>query len=591
VEAAGPLEGLATLSVSPASADVIAGDGATSATFTAKGTFADGTSRDVTKLVTWEGAPSTLLVASGTLVSPAGTQLGGDGTMIAHGGAIDASAVVHVKLVKSLVVNGAPSSAPQTFAGAVDDGTLAPTVAYPLDGALFPPNLSAADVQWKPAAGTSLFEVAFSAPSLDVRFYTTCTSIGATGACSLVPDGPTWGAIVATMKGGDPLTLTVRGVGSAPGKAGTAKLAMQFASTAVEGGLYYFNTKSVTAQDGGTANPGIYRFDFDKQQHEPFFTAGVCAGCHALSKDGTKLLAPICTTERACQRPLQLAVVDVATKTVVTPPMPVGDSDTQTWTPDNKYYVTTPACSAYDGAAPHACTTLAGGVMNLVDAATNTLVGAVPVAPGALFPSFANDGKKMVFARGAPYTAPLDVGKSSLFTVDFNAPKWGTETALLTSSGENNYYPSFSPDDQWVIFSRSRCAPGDPDGDCDSYDDPGARVTVVPAAGGAAIDLASANGTGKLDNSWPKWSPFKGAYEGGDVFWVTFSTMRDYGYRTYAANGQPTRVRQLWLAGFDIAKAKAGKDPSLAPVWLPFQEYGTSNHIGQWTEKVVTGPK
>ena len=98
--------------------------------------------------------------------------------------------------------------------------------------------------------------------------------------------------------------------------------------------------------------PGIFRYDFDTAKVGPFFTQGQCAGCHALSNDGTKMLAPICTDERGCGRPMQLAIVDVATKAVITPPMPVGDSDTQTWSPDNKFYVTTPQCATIsaDGA-------------------------------------------------------------------------------------------------------------------------------------------------------------------------------------------------------------------------------------------------
>ena len=388
------------------------------------------------------------------------------------------------------------------------------------------------------------------------------------------------------------MTLTVHGAGATPGKAGSAKLSMQLAATDVAGGLYYFNTLAETQSDGGTTPPGIYRFNFENGAHEPFFSQQECAGCHALSKDGTKLLAPICTNDRQCGRPLQLAVVDVATKQFVTPAMPIGDSDTQTWSPDNAFYVTTPSCGAIDPNPTVACSTFTGGVLKLIDAKTNTLVNTVPTGTGAMFPSFSNDGKRLVYARGGTYQGPLSILNSSLYTIDFNAPNWGTEQTLLSSGGENNYYPSFSPDDAWVVFARSACDQGEDTANCNSYDDPSARVTVMPAtAGGTAIDLAQANGTGKLDNSWPKWSPFQGQYKGGGLYWITFSTMRDYGFRTTDAQGQPTHVRQLWLVGFDIARAHAGQDPSFAPVWLPFQDAATSNHIGQWTEKVVGGVK
>jgi WD40-like Beta Propeller Repeat len=588
---AGLFANLDTLTVSPPTADIVAGDAPTTATFTVQAKFKDGTTRDVTSLVTWQTTPQSMLVMQGATVSGTGASAG-DGQVLAYIESVSGAAQVHVKLVENVLLNGAPPTAPQQLAGGTDDPTLAPKVVYPLDGALFPPNIGAPDVQFTPAAGTTIFDVAFSSPSLDVHLYTPCKAIGATAGCSLVPDAKTWGAIATTLRGADPATVTVRAAGATAGKVGTTKLALQLAGTDVAGGLYYFNTKPQPLADGGAAPPGIYRYDFDNARHEPFFTRDNCAGCHALSKDGTKVLAPICTNARGCGRPLQLAVVDVATGHVDTPPFPVGDTDTLAWTPDNKYYVTTPSCVSVDPNPPNACVGgYSGGVLTLVDAATNAAVGNVPAGAGAMYPSFSNDGKRLVYARAGKYDGPLSIEASSLFAIDFTAPAWGAEKSLLASGGENNYHPSFSPDDAWVIFARSTCDAGAPVADCDSYDDPAARVTVLPAAGGAAIDLANANGQGKLTNSWPKWSPFKGKYKAGDILWLTFSSARDYGYRTYDTNGQPTHFRQLWVVAFDPARAAAGKDPSFAPVWLPFQDAATSNHIGQWTEKVVPGPK
>ena len=64
------------------------------------------------------------------------------------------------------------------------------------------------------------------------------------------------------------------------------------------------------------------------------------------------------------------------------------------------------------------------------------------------------------------------------------------------------------------------------------------------------------------------------------------SSIRDYGFRV-TTDSMGNHVRQLWIVGFDPVKAITGQDPSFAPVWLPFQDPASSNHIGQWTEKVV----
>jgi hypothetical protein len=64
--------------------------------------------------------------------------------------------------------------------------------------------------------------------------------------------------------------------------------------------------------------------------------------------------------------------------------------------------------------------------------------------------------------------------------------------------------------------------------------------------------------------------------------WVTFASRRAYGLRL--ASGQNA---QIWMAAFDPDAAKAGKDPSFAAFWLPFQEMNSGNHIAQWVTKVA----
>lgn len=594
-EESGPLAGLVELSVSPATADLEAGEKNGSQAFTARGKFKDGSERDVTGLVTWRSSADTLITMDGPTAKATG-QHGGEASVSASGGAITGIAKVRVKYTKVVYGAGAAPGSIGRFSGTEDAG-LAPQLAYPLDGAMIPPNFAALEVQWRYGVGTDLYDVVFASPLLDLHVVTTCTSVSSDG-CGLVLDAASWTAVTRTLAGADPATVRVRAAAAAGGSFGVSGPAsIQLAKSDIRGGLYYFNTYPAAGEKAG-----IYRYDFEKDAVGSFYTAGNCAGCHALSTDGTKMLAPICDHAN-CERPMQLAVVDVATKAVVTPAMPVGDSDTVAWSPDNKLFVTTPTCGTFDPGGR--CATDSGGVLRLVDATTGASLGDAPIAKGALYPTFSNDGKQIAFARAGAYRGPLSMHRSSIRAVDFDAskspPTWGAERDLVTASGadyENNYYPAFSPDDAWVAFARSFCKAGDnPDGDinesvCDTYDDPTARVMVVPAKGGPAVDLARANGTGRLKNSWPKWSPFKGSYKGGDIYWLTISSARDYGLRvkhTQSAQGNPQGNVQLWLVAFDPARAAAGLDPSFAPVWLPFQSVASSNHIGQWTTKIV-GP-
>jgi hypothetical protein len=101
----------------------------------------------------------------------------------------------------------------------------------------------------------------------------------------------------------------------------------------------------------------------------------------------------------------------------------------------------------------------------------------------------------------------------------------------------------------------------------------------VPAAGGAVLPLTQANSAGA--SSWPKWAPVKHDYVAGKVMWLTFSSARPYGLRL----GAYQKV-QLWMVAYDPAKAANGLDPSFPAFWLPFQDIGSDNHIGQWSTDV-----
>jgi len=589
----GPLAGLVSITVSPPSADLSAGESNGSQAFTAKGKFQDGSERDVTGLVTWRSSLDALVTMNGATATATGQQ-GGEGVVSASGGEISGTATVRVKYTKTVYADGAPAGSASRFGGP-DDPSLAPTVAYPLDGALVPPNFAAMEIQWRYGVGTDLYDVVFGSPLLDLHVITPCNGVGSDG-CALSFDAATWSVVTKTLAGADAATLTVRAAGLA-GSVGSSKAqSIQFAKVNIQGGLYYFNTYPQAGEKAG-----VYRYDFEQNAVGSFYTAGNCAGCHALSRDGTKMLAPICD-HADCERPMQLAVVDVATKQATTPAMPVGDTDTVAWSPDNRFFVTTPSCGSFAGNGR--CQTDSGGIMRLIDATTMGSLGDVPAPKGSSYPAFSNDGKQLAYAGGT-WRGPLSMHRGSIKVMDFDGskspPGWGAERTLVATSGtdyENDYYPAFSPDDGWVAFARSFCKAGDnPNGDinesvCDTYDDGTARVLAVSAKGGAPVDLARANGTGRLKNSWPKWSPFKGTYKGGDIYWLTISSARDYGLRvkhTQDGQGNPVGNVQLWLVAFDPAKAAAGVDPSFAPVWLPFQSVQSSNHIGQWTTKIV-GP-
>ena len=137
---------------------------------------------------------------------------------------------------------------------------------------------------------------------------------------------------------------------------------------------------------------------------------------------------------------------------------------------------------------------------------------------------------------------------------------WGPDTALaIAPPGQSYYYPEFSPDSQWVAFTRNTS--GD-----DAYDDPTAEIMIISQAGGRPVVLAGANSLPNVTNSWPRWGPIV-----GDIGWLAFSSRRPYALQTDGTH-------QVWVTGVDLSEVAAGRDGSAPPVWLPGQSTATSNH-------------
>jgi len=218
----------------------------------------------------------------------------------------------------------------------------------------------------------------------------------------------------------------------------------------------------------------------------------------------------------------------------------------------------------------------------------------------------------------------------SLYTIPYAGNgQFGTPSAFLMSGGENNYYPSYSPDGQFVVFDR---APHDttvttidgcvmsPHAACpnDSFSNPAARMMLTSStAGSPIVDLEAANGSPAasatpLSNSWPRWSPFLQHYKGNQLLWVAFSSTRDYGvrvrnhktgmYQCYPADSYEDpgaqhhqafaaacQQPQLWMAAINLS-ASGGTDPSRVAFWLPFQDITTHNHTPQWTQTAAPPP-
>lgn len=455
------------------------------------------------------------------------------------------------RMVTTVIDPGAPPDAPAKFGG-TNNPSLAPEIAYPPEGALIPPNMNELEVQFTPKGGADLFEVGFSNDLIDLRIYTKCKTAGA--GCGVQPDEATWKALSTAGRGGA-LTITVRATASNGGPVGAAAPRdLAFTDEDMLGGLYYW----------AAAAGGIYRYDFGRrgQKAEAFYTPGqagaMCAGCHALSRSGKRIAVGLNAPTPAPT----MRVLDVATRKSL---FDLGGgfgggSNYEALTPDGSKVITTEAAG-----------------LTIRDVQTNTVIGANPSLPNANMPDVSPDGARVVFARSQAncqfgLCVTLSTMAAGVYVTSFSGTDFGTPKNIVPGGGSNNYYPSFSPDGQFVVFNRSAG---------DSYDAKDAKVMVVRSSGGAVVDLGVVNQT--QGNSWPKWAPFVHHRNGQVIFWITFSSRRAVGLRD-----NPNA--QLWMVPVDAVKLAGATDPARPPIWLPFQDAATGNHIAQWVEKVERQP-
>jgi hypothetical protein len=473
----------------------------------------------------------------------------GPGVVTAQLGEASGQADVVVRVRGRRVVDGAPAEAPGWFDGAADDAALTPSIVYPADRTLVPPNLGDFEVHFTHPPQADLFEVGLASAYVDLRLYLP-HQVG-------LPATDDWTAFALaewTLAAGSEvaadLAVTVRAMVSAdPTRAGRAGVAVHTARADLVGGIYYW----AAAAPGGY--PGIYRHDMSRpgEPAEPFYTqapgeAGRCVACHVVSRDGSLMAV----TFDGGNGPTTM--LDVASRS---PRAPAASWNFATFDPTGSHMV-----GAFNG------------VLTLYDVAGGAPVGALPTGVTATHPDISPDGDRLAFVGVGSPGVDWAFGGGAVMVSDFDAATGtlGAPTPVADSAG-NDYYPSFSPDAAWILYNRSGG---------DAYDDPDAEIWVVPSGGGTPQRLDPVE-TSNQTNSWPRWAPFESSDRQGDrLYWFTFSSKRDFGVRLRGA-ARP----QIWMAPFYPDRAARG-EPATAPAFrLPFQALATSNHIAQWTEQVV----
>ena len=587
------IAGLSAIAIQPADVTItLEGDTPATQVFSARGTFMDGHTEDVTQRVGWTWDNFGLGQMTGATFTSY-TSMGGKTRVLAHAGAVTGvtslTVVIHKQFIDP-VSTGLPPNPGSLFGGPPGPDARKPVLVYPNDGVLVPPNLGQLEFHFMPGAQNTVFELSFANSITDVKVYLTCAT-PLNGGCIYKPASAVWTSIAGTNRGDAPVTFAIKGTSDGSAVSASASQSLSFAEDDVRGAIYYWTTSGTSA---------IMRFDFAGTQTsgQAFITGNgipnnpdACIGCHSLSRDGSKLIA-----ERGATFRSELFVYDVKTKAALATPDTTQRSWFESWNPDGSQYVGVCGADVPAGGCSSAN-------LLLIDGTKGTLLGTIDV--GAKLgvdpvdhPDWSADGKSIAYMR--PGVAPSSLQTPAFGAIEMVTNHGGSWSSPITviprTAGKNRYYPAFSPDNAFIVFDESTCPAGkNSDKLCDADSDPSARLFIVPAeAQGSPIALARANTGGvedgtttDLTNSFPKWSPFLYRRTGDKkLLWLTFSSTRNYGLRPtpppFDTSHNP-KGSLIWMVAIDPDAAHQGMDPSYPPFALPFQDTTTSNHIAQWT--------
>lgn len=520
-----------------------------------------------------------------------------------------------------------PANPGALFGGAVD-AARAPTLAYPNNGTMLPPNLRRLEVHWQPGSATNtLYEVSFKSPSAEITYYSRCGALGATwkpDSCAFELD-ETGYRYLSDSNRGETAKLRIRATDdTGTGVGESATFDVSFAEANVEGGLYYWKVIPPTNPELSNGSGEVLRFDFGgtASAPEPFLVPGQnglaqdqCVGCHALSRDGKKLVASVGgrwdgrqvlindlsrpvgsagwltqgggTTGAPAQNRIQFASFNPDGTRIVAVYGDRGNVGRDAFRP------TEDALLPVGSMVP---TDLGFRKLFLMDGSTGIRNGTIDLPYKPDHPDWSPDGKSIAVTRvndeattsQEPANTGIEVIKSD------GAGGWlPSETVIAPGGGANRFAPSFVPDSSFLLYTEATCPGGDLQSiECDANADPTAKTWATkPDRNATPILLAKAaqpgvadNGATALADTLPKTSPFQTKQGAGKLFWYTVASRREPGLRKRTGAGQ----QLLWMFAIDPAKVLAGQDGSYTGFYLPFQDLQTSNHIGQWTQKIVS---
>ena len=453
-------------------------------------------------------------------------------------------------------------------------------ILYPYGGTIFPRGLIAPTVMWDGATADYVY-VHLKSKAFE---YKGCLAPTAAGQVEIPQN--VWTAASAHASGAsDPFALSLAVISSGT-VTGPVTQSLVIAPATLSGSIYYnsYTSKLVSAGGGGAVLrivPG--------QSAQLFLGASGCTGCHAVSANGSRLVADPFTSSNQGSGASYVLTPGIAPN----PAPEVANAPNGTFVgmyPDGSLYVgNAHPNNGFGGPRPGG--PLSTGPLNsgLFETDTGTAVANSNIPSGAMMPTFSPDGTLLTFTDEAIASG----GGLATMTFDSTTRTASGYKQIYQVSGSGTYpgWPFFLPDNHGVVFAVGDQADYSGGGtglgltggvatpatsDLYLVDLASDTSTLLAQAVGFASTAAAASGTTYLpfsasDELHHNYDPTVSPVAAGGYFWIFFDSYRHYGNQGL--------MRQLWGSALDVSPSgHYTTDPSHPPFFLTGQEIGTGNH-------------
>jgi hypothetical protein len=452
---------------------------------------------------------------------------------------------------------------------------------YPYDGTVFPRGLISPTLMWDGATATYVYVHIKS----NLFEYKGCLAPTAAGQVQIPQK--VWESAGTFARGAsDPFSVSLTVLAGATAIGPVAETVV-IAPATLKGSIYYNSYSSkLTGQGAVTGGSGAVLRISPGGNAQAFLGTAQCTGCHAVSANGTRMVA----------QPVGGSVLGAAgatyalTSGMVNPAPLVANAPNASFAgvyPDGTLYL---ACG-HPTATVGPRSTSIGSTANaeLYETNTGNQVTGTGIPTTAMMGMFSPDGKLLTFND---YMIANGHGLATM-AFDIASRKATGYTQVYSNSNSYPGWPFFLPDDKAIVFVLGDQA--DFSGNGLGLNVGGLAGTFGTAVGDLYIDDLASGGTtmlakamgfastqdiasnttylpfGATDELHHNFDPTVSPVAAGGYFWVFFDSYRHY--------GNVGLERQLWGTAIDVSpKGTYTADLSHPAFYLTGQEPGTGNH-------------